>query len=202
MKKIIPGFLASMALLTMSCGSVPQTYYYRIDYERNSDNSVNHVVPSVIGVSQFKADVSYEDDKIVYRDSPYEVQYYHYRRWVAPPKKIVTERVVQDYQASGVFERVVKLPSATVVDYILTGHVQAFEEWDERDTWYGVVTLEFELLDPSNLEVVWTKQFSEKTLVSEKEPVEVVRAISESLGKVIDKSIAEVRQALNTNSSM
>lgn len=202
MKKYIFGFLVSGALLYLSCGSIPQTYYYRIDYERNSSNSANHVVPSAIGVSQFRADVSYENDKIVYRDSPYEVQYYHYRRWVAPPKKIVTERVVRDYQDSGVFESVVKLPSATVVDYILTGQIQAFEEWDEEDSWYGVVTLEFELLDPSNHEVIWTKQFSEKTPVSAKEPVEVVRAISESLGKVIDKSITEVRQALNTNSNL
>lgn len=202
MRKHFSGLLGLIAILTFSCGSIPQTHYYRIDYQSNRTNSANHVVPLTIGITQFRADMLYKDDKIVYRESPYEVKYYHYRRWVARPKKLVTEKVVEQYQSSGVFEKVVKLPAVTKVDYVLTGQIQAFEEWDEPADWYGVVSLRFELIDPSTGEVIWEKALSERTRVDKKEPVEVVKAISESLNKVVGRSIVAVRKALNTNDNI
>jgi len=98
--------------LVANCGSVPQTYYYRVDYQIEDLRNGNQAIPLTFGISQFDVDVLYEGDRIVYRQSPYQVQFYHYRRWVAPPKKIVTEKVLKQFQASGVFANVVRIPSA------------------------------------------------------------------------------------------
>lgn len=177
------------------CGSVPPTYYYRIDYPfANSQNS--SILPHTIGVAQFSADVLYDSDKIVYRNSPYEVQFYHYRRWVAPPKQIVTEKVYQQFRSSGLFQRVVRIPSTFNIDYILRGRITAFEEWDEPQAWFGVVTIEFQLYKTDSSEVVWEQVISEKTPASKQEPAEVVQAISESLNKVVAKSIMEIGEYL------
>ncbi len=180
-----------------NCGGVPPTNYYRIDYEMGNMNTQNnHIIPLTIGIAQITSDILYESDKIVYRNSVYEVHYDHYRRWIAPPKKIITERLFKQYRASGVFQKVVRLPSTSKIDYVLKGRIQAFEEWDESDAWYGLVSLEFQLQHPETSEVVWENVITEKFPALKKDPLEVVKAISESLNKVISKSIEEIKQSL------
>ncbi|MFQ5768956.1 MAG: ABC-type transport auxiliary lipoprotein family protein [bacterium] len=188
---------ALILLIIVNCGSVPPTFYYRIDYTMQEPSTQNNnISPYTLGISQFTADILYENDKIVYRRSPYEVQFYHYRRWVAPPKKIVTEKLLKQFRASGEFQRVVSIPSTFKIDYILKGRIQAFEEWDESSAWYGIVALEFQLQNPETKEILWEKMISEKTPAAKKEPVEVVKAISESLNKVVKKSIEEIKKKL------
>ena len=187
--------------LLANCGSVPQTFYYRVDYQIEELRNGNHVIPLTLGITQFDADVLYEGDRIVYRQSPYQVQFYHYRRWVAPPKKIVTEKVLKQFQASAVFANVVRIPSATKIDYTLNGEIQAFEEWDEGGIWYGLVTIEFKLQN-TDLEIVWNKVFSEKTTIERKNHIEIVKAISRSLDKVVRSSIEEIKNNLKVDSEI
>jgi len=187
--------------LLVNCGSMPQTFYYRIDYKIEELRNGNHAIPLTLGISQFDTDVLYEGDRIVYRQSPYQVQFYHYRRWVAPPKKIVTEKVLKQFQASGVFANVVRIPSATKTDYTLKGDIQAFEEWDEGGGWYGLVAIEFKLQN-TDLEIVWQKMLSEKTIIEKKEHIEIVKAISQSLDKVVKSSIEEIKNNLKLDSNI
>jgi ABC-type uncharacterized transport system auxiliary subunit len=191
MKQLTSVIACSLLPMLYACGSVPPTYYYKIDYElARAQNSAVH--PVTIGVGQFGADVLYESDKIVYRESPYEIQFYHYRRWIAPPKQIVTEKIYQQFRASGMFARVVRIPATFKIDYILKGRITAFEEWDEGQSWYGAVTIEFQLHSPNSNEVVWEDVISERTAAAKKEPAEVVKAISESLNKVVARSLNEI----------
>ncbi len=194
-KSIFFSILLIMVVIT-GCGGIPQTHYYRIDYTPASATSNNAGVPVTLGVSQFTADVLYESDKIVYRNSPYEVQFYHYRRWVAPPRKIVTERILRQYQTSGAFGKVVRLPTKQTVDYVLKGNIRAFEEWDENNAWAGLVTLEFSLQDIESNETIWQKTLSQRTAAVKREPVEVVKAISQSLNQVIQNSIEDIEKHL------
>lgn len=187
--------------LLANCGSVPQTFYYRVDYQIEDLRNGNQAIPFTLGISQFDADVLYEGDRIVYRQSPYQVQFYHYRRWIAAPKKIVTEKVLKQYQASGIFANVVSMPAVTKSDYTLKGEIQAFEEWDEGDSWYGLVTIEFKLQN-TDLEIVWKKSLSEKTLIEKKEHIEIVKAISRSLHKVVKRSIEEIKNHLKLENNI
>ena len=190
-------FLLLMVLLA-GCGGVPQTYYYRVDYDLPTDPASNSQIPITLGVEKFSADILYEGDRIVYRNSPYEVQYYHYRRWIAPPRKIVDERVLAQLQSSSAFQSVVKYPCQCQPDFLLSGKIKAFEEWDEETAWYGIVTLAFELKNAKTQAVVWKKEISEKTQAGEKSPVEVVEAISKSLQKVVDQAITDMEQQVKS----
>jgi len=184
-------------LLIIGCGSVPPTYYYRIHYDMPAHNSPAPI-PVTIGIEPFDADALYKGDRIVYRNSEYEVRFYHYRRWVAPPNKIVQESVIEQFRSSGVFERVVNNKALVKVDYILKGNIKSFEEWDENNSWYGLVSIAFELRNTDTKEIVWQNTLSEKTAVSRKEPSEVARAISESLKRVVEKAIREIVENLKS----
>ncbi|NIR52506.1 hypothetical protein GWO43_28330 [candidate division KSB1 bacterium] len=187
-----------ITLCVLGCGGVPPTYYYRIglDDHRVEEQNNSTFIPVTLGIAQCTTDILYESDKIVYRDSPYEVQFYHYRRWIAPPKKLVTEKIFEQFRSSGYFRKVVSLPAKVELDYILKGRIEAFEEWDERNSWYGLVSVDFKLQNPKTREIVWEKTFSERTPAQKKEPVEVVKAISQSLYKVIGNALDEIKHNL------
>ena len=184
-----------MVALILGCGGVPPTYYYRIHYDMSENNS-SDPIPIILGIRPFDADAIYKGDRIVYRNSEYEVQFYHYRRWVAPPNKIVQESIAEQFQISGGFQKVVSYPPAVEVDYVLTGNIKSFEEWDDQNSWYGLVSIAFELQDRKTGRIIWQNTLSEKTSVSKKDPVEVVKAISQSLKIVVDKAITEIRQKI------
>ncbi|RMI03313.1 MAG: hypothetical protein D6681_10190 [Calditrichaeota bacterium] len=193
-------FGSLLMLLLLHCAGTPPMFYYRIDYSPPSADSLNHLLPAVIGVDRFDADVLYDQDRIVYRSSPYEVQFYNYRRWIAPPPRLVKDRVYEHLRASGLFRQVVRLPSLIPTDYVLQGRIKAFEEWDEADRWFGQVTIVFQLYRVEDRELVWEGEFSHKTPTRQKTPVEVVRAISESLKTVIDQALHSMARQLQHQS--
>ena len=191
--------LIGLSFYIIRCGHVPAIYYYRIDYELPKPDSLNSVIPITLGIKEFETDVIYKGDKIVYRNSPYEVQYYHYRRWVAPPRKLVKEKILEQLKASGDFDNVVSMSNSYKVDYILSGKIKAFEEWDQADSWYGIVTIAFELYRIDTEEVVWEDVFSESTKALKREPIEVIKAISTSLQKVVEMARIEIKQKLRSH---
>ncbi len=199
MRKYLQIFLiVPAAMLLAQCGGVPSTYYYRIDYDAPLSVTGRAPLPVTVAVAQFETDVVYQGDKIVYRSSPYEVQYYHYRRWVAPPRKLVEEAVLNQIRAARAFERVVRVPTLEPVDYVLRGNIKAFEEWDEGEAWFGHVQIEFELFDPERDEVVWRKAYAEKNPAGQKAPVEVVKSISEGVKKVVHQAVLDMAQHLGS----
>lgn len=186
---------ASMPVLLASCGSVPATYYYRVDYPA-APPAPSEPLPLTLGVGGFDSDVLYEGERIVYRNSPYEVQYYHYRRWVAPPRKLVADAVQQQFGVSGAFRRVVSSTAGERFDYLLRGKIEAFEEWDEAEAWFGSVAIEFVLYDADNGAVVWQNRYAEKTPAARKDPLMVVEAISASLQRVVARAREDVAAKL------
>ena len=186
-------FLMVSTFLFLQCGSVPATYYYQIDYG-NSPSLSSETIPLSLAIGKFDTDIIYEGDRIVYRNSPYEVQYYHYRRWIAPPHKLVENAVLEKCQSSGLFQRVTPLGNDMYPEYILSGRIKAFEEWDEGESWFGNVKIYFELEKVDSGEIIWQKEFSEKKQASAKEPLAVVKAISASVNVIIESALTELGQ--------
>jgi ABC-type uncharacterized transport system auxiliary subunit len=188
-------WLFSFCLLLSSCGGVPETYYYTLAFAPDSQklNDGHAPLPFALGVQKFEAEVIYDDDRIIYRDSPYEIKYYFYRRWVAPPRQLVTEKVVSYLSDSGLFERVTAYPAPANVKYVLSGRLLAFEEWDEQNNWYGKVVFSVSLHEPATQRVVWKSKFEHLQPVTKKIPAAFVEALSLSMKKCLDdlaKSIA------------
>jgi phospholipid/cholesterol/gamma-HCH transport system substrate-binding protein len=190
----LTGYMPVLLCITLvGCGSVPPTYYYRLDYGIDSPQSQNpDGLPVSVGITAFKSDLLYESEKIVYRDSKYEAKFYNYRKWIAPPRQLVVEKLVKEYRHANRFKRVVRLPASQPVDYILGGRLLSFEEWDEGNSWYGAVAISFCLMQPGSDEIIWEKTISERTPASTREPAEVVISINKSLDKVLQQSIEEI----------
>ncbi len=183
-----------VTLVLIRCGgSVPEMHYYLIDYpvaKQTDGGEATHQV--VLGVARFEVAPLYKEERLVYRDSPYEGKYYHYHRWIASPEQMITEKVIEQLNASNLFEQVLAFPKYSQVDYLLEGTIKALEEWDEKDQWYARVQIAFELVSKADYQIVWQKTIEKKNVVPHKTPAEIVKGINLS----VQQCVAEVEQGL------
>jgi ABC-type uncharacterized transport system auxiliary subunit len=187
--------LFAVCSLLFSCGGVPETFYYTLAFDNGPTQNDGHSpLPFTLGVEKFQSDVIYDDDRIIYRDSPYEVKYYFYRRWAAPPRHLVTDKIVGYLSESGLFEKVTTYPTAGEVKYVLNGRLLAFEEWDEESKWYGKVAIKASLYEPATQRVVWSGKFESMHPVSKKIPAAVVEALSLSVKKCLEEMTQSIMQ--------
>jgi ABC-type uncharacterized transport system auxiliary subunit len=183
----IASLLFIFSSFLQSCGGVPETYYYTLAFEQSAPLNDGHTpLPFALGVEKFQSETIYDDDRIIYRDSPFEVKYYFYRRWVAPPRHLITEKVLSHLSDAGLFEKVAMHPSNVNVKYVLSGRLLAFEEWDEQNNWYGKVAFKASLYEPAAQRVVWNGSFEHLQPVAKKIPSAVVEALSVSMKKCLD----------------
>lgn len=192
-----PAKTFALCLLLQACGGVPQTFYYTVAPLALSEMKENvNAKPStnavVLGVEKFSSEALYDDDRLIYRGSPYEVKYDHYRRWASAPKQLVTEEVMKSLQAARVFREVTGFPGSAKVDYVLTGRVLAFEEWDRGEQWFGRVAFAAQLYDLAARRILWSEIFEAETRAEKRVPTAVVAAI----GKSLEKCLADLQQAL------
>ena len=70
------------------CGAVPLKQYYTLNYvpspsrERVSDSAYQ----CVIRLRDFDIEEAYDRPEIVYRQSPFQLQYDYYRSWAVKPR--------------------------------------------------------------------------------------------------------------------
>ena len=147
MKKLTNFSLILILLfIFFSCSSAPKTHFYLIDYPVSVAKENSHPVHQVVlGVSKFRVEPLYSDTRLVYRENPYEGNYYFYHRWVTSPGKMVTDKTIEQLAASNLFKQVVSFPRHVQCDYIINGNIKALEEWDENNKWYAKVKIDFEL---------------------------------------------------------
>ena len=192
-KKLLTLFFL-LPLFYLCGGNIPEIHYYLIDYPVTPTTGKSEPVHQItLGIERFNAAPLYEEERLVYRDSPYEGKYYHYHRWITSPEVMITDKVTEQLAASNLFQQVVPFPKFSQVDYILHGTIKALEEWDEGNQWYARVQIAFELVDLKTRQIVWQRTIEEKNLVAQKIPAEIVKGIN--LG--VQQCIEEAQKELN-----
>ena len=81
----------------------------------------------MIVVESLASDAAYDDERIVYRNGPYRLDYYNYHRWSSPPGALVGGYLEKALARTGDFKAVVRDQTSDAA-MILGGHVTAIEE--------------------------------------------------------------------------
>lgn len=200
LRRLILGVLASfLAILVIGCGvateNVPETRYFVIDYTLPRKKNAGPVLPVSIGVDNFRADVVYRTDKIVYRRVPYQIEFYPYERWGARPEEMVTDRLIDHLISVNRFREVVRATSGTHSDYLVRGRVKRFEE-DSSNGFSAVAQLEVSLLDRKTGTVLLHRRVTKRTPAKSKPPLGFVNAMAENLKALLGQLADEIVQAV------
>lgn len=179
----------ALALVTAACtGKLPETRYYQLAAPSQ------HAAPGndLIVLDTPTTDQAYDDERIVYRTTPYRLDYYQYQRWSSPPGVMVGNYLEQALEASGKFRGVVRemTPDAPVV---LSGRVVAIEEVDRSKTaWHGRLVLELVLSDARSNEALWTRQFEEIEPLRQQTPEGLAAALSTAMQRITAAALPEI----------
>src|SRR5262245_24174061 len=124
-----------LLLLLVACGGrTPETRFYQLADPAGKPWGGNGVA---LVVEVLTTDSAYDDERIVYRVTPYRLDYYSYHRWSAAPGLLIANYLERAFEKSGHFGAVTREqnPAAPVT---LGGRVIAIEEVDQTETrWLG-----------------------------------------------------------------
>lgn len=187
-------------VFVLACGSVPQRQYFTLSYPLTEDRATESrppLHPLRLRLKPFTSTLPYDRPHIVYRQSPYLFQYYAFRLWASKPQHMLREIVERHLLASRLVADVEREYGDHLPDYELEAEVEAIEEFDSGDVWYGHLAMRFELIRFKDKKIVWRGHFDRRRVVHKKEPVHVVRALSGILEDEVRRVVAELDHVLS-----
>jgi ABC-type uncharacterized transport system auxiliary subunit len=198
--------LAFLVLCIAACtGKTPDTRFYQL--ASPGQIASRNGAGIELAIEPLDTDPAYDDERIVYRLTPYRLDYYNYHRWSSAPGTLIADFLERSFEASGRFRTVTRDTNAAPVT--LGGRVVAIEEVDKTKTaWIGRVVIELRLTDTATGNVLWTEQYEELEPVTQQTPEGLAAALSLALRRISDKALpivsnlaiqtAQVREAKST----
>jgi len=178
-----------------TCSSVPENHYFTMSYVLLPNKGrVLQKMPATVRVRQLEITPAYDTERIVYRYSPYEFQYYNFMLWAVKPQKMVTDLLIRHLQHARIFSDVSMDYGERRPDYEISGMIHAIEELDSGDQWFAHLALSLRMTRFRGEKVVWSHDVNVKKQVYNKSPVYVVKALSELMETEMDKAVKKLQQ--------
>jgi ABC-type uncharacterized transport system auxiliary subunit len=172
------------------CSSVPPTNYYIFapDLETPSPTS-SSTYPYVVAIDEFQADVPYQQERIVFRASPYQVNFYEYHRWLRPTNDLVTDQALKVLEAMHRFKRVHAQPYDIPSDYILQGRIKMFDQWVATTPPMVRIQIDYRFLAAQSEQVLWARRIDTTAPLASLGLIDTVKgfesALEENLRQVV-----------------
>ncbi len=182
-----------LALVGGCSGTAPNVRYYELQLELPAAQRPDAVAERpVLAVEPFEVDTAYDDNRIVYRESPVRLDYYFYHRWSASPGTMVADELRSAYAKSGGFAAVEEgVTRETTV--VLSGRVLAIEEVDlSKQRWKGRLRLSLQLRDVKTGELLWSKRLEEEEPMRAPTQEALALALSAALGRVVKATTSDL----------
>ena len=182
-------WVALLALAAAGCGggAIPKMHYYVLDLPPSPRATQQPPdAPYTLAVLPLRAPDQLEQDRIVYRASGVEVDFYDYHRWARRPPELVTSVLIDRLRARNVFANIFLFDGRTKTDYLLRGSLEHLEEVDSPGSVSVRADLSAELIDVKANRPVWTKGCSQTGPVSSGEVKAVVEAMTRAMNACVD----------------
>ncbi len=175
-------FIIFLVSLLVFCSQVPQTRYFILG-ERDV-SPASETKDKTLVIRPFTADPLYEQDQMVYKESPFEVKYDHYRRWALPPARLLTLEAEKYFRACRHYRNVSRTVQGDDNFDMLEGHIERFEEVYQNNQRVAVVAIRFEFRNMDTRQLLWRDTIEKKVTISGGHSKDIVKAMSEATFRV------------------
>lgn len=193
---LIALWLGSLVVLT-GCASVPPTHYYTfqpVPVIAREPSSPRY--SASIGVEAYEAETPYQQDRIVFRKSPYEVNFYEYHRWLRPPTELVTEQVQKLLRTSELFQQVHEYTYDSTPDYLLRGRILLFDQWYNGKGSSVQIGIHYQFVEVAQERILWSDVIETTATVPTLDIVETVKGFESAVQENISHALASIEKVL------
>jgi len=142
-------------------------------------------------VRPFTARDPYNQERLVYRSSPYQLDFYNYHRWAASPAELVTDWTRRYLRGTGLFAKVLPTPEGNT-DFALGGVIRQVEEVDHEQTWEAVLTIDFWLARADQRSPFWFRSYTATQPAARRNPQAIAEAMSRNLENILGQLTADL----------
>jgi cholesterol transport system auxiliary component len=201
MRVTLGALAAGLAAILSGCyfGKQTETKYYVLDYIPTppKERIAKGPYPFVLRMRDCNIAEAYRRSQIVYRQSANQMEFYGYHLWAVDPDRMITDLAIKHLKAAQLFENVTRSVENYVPNYLMGCDIQAIEEYDNKDSWYSHLAIEYQLEDAKTNQIVWKKLYDLRKSVAQQEPVYVVRELNYLLETINNRMAGELEVALD-----
>lgn len=150
-----------------------------------------------VAVREFRAPAFLREGPIVYRQSPEQIDFYSYHRWVEDPRRVVTVGFARRIQASGLFQSVDLFDGHESASCLLTGTLDHLEEVDRDATVFVEVSISARLLNLRTGEVLWQDTKSKTTKLERRSMHGIVTQMSDDVGDLVEGLVSSMQERVS-----
>ena len=146
----------------------------------------------ILLVNTVEVEKIYNDYRVVYRVSPYQLNYYYYNYWIKKPEILVREAIVEYLSGINAFKQVTTGFSGGDPDLQLTAKVYILEESDQGNSWFAHLKMDIVVRDFKSGQQVVFHSFDRQKQIMQKKVERLPVLISKILKEEIDKMIGKL----------
>jgi len=201
MKKFYKFTIFSIILIFfVGCMSSPMKKYYQIHLENvnmgKSQNIDIKVIDKILLVEKIDIEEIYNDYRLVYRKSPFQLNYYSYKFWIKKPDRVIRDAIVQYLSNKKVFNKVIMEFLEWEPDLIMKVRTNIIEEYDIGENWFAHLSMKFKIIDFKSGEVILIHKFDRKKRLIIKKVDNIPVCLSKILQEELDKMINNLSKKL------
>jgi ABC-type uncharacterized transport system auxiliary subunit len=192
--------LAALVILA-GCGRVKYPNYYTLNLPAPPDAPAAEKTHATLAIREFRAPTYLRQGAIVYKTSPEEINFYAYHRWAMDPRDFVTNSIIDQLRASGVFAHVRTYNGSRDVDYVLSGRLEKLEELDYQGSVKVQVAISAEMTSIATGAIVWSDAVSETGDVNKRDVPAVVSEMNRTVQLAITKLVTQLSTGWSAGST-
>jgi len=193
MRKLAIPLLA--ILLVAGCLSTPTKRYFQI-VAMDLDAQPHPLIGKVVYVEPVRVDPLYDDFRVIYRVSPYELKYYSTVFWAKTPDDLVREAISDYLIRKAGFPRVMIDVLQGEPEISLRTNVRLIEEIDNPDVWYARLAMDLEFLEFKSGRTIVRHSFDRKMPLEARKVSFLPGVISGMLVTELDAAVQKLAEAL------
>ena len=191
--------LSAIVVAAAACGGkiqYPKYYVLNVPSAPAPSGAQARPLLGSVAVRNFSAPSFLRSGPIVYRESAEQINFYQYHRWAVDPRASVTNALLQNIQARGLFASVTQYDGREASDYLITGKLDQLEEIDNGRDVRVAVSVSAQLMNLKTGEVIWRDTTSEVTRLEHRTVPGVVAEMSQAVQMSVDHLVSSMQKKL------
>jgi ABC-type uncharacterized transport system auxiliary subunit len=180
--------LLSLIIFLSGCWSSHARRYYQFHLGEEVEPDTKTIQKTIL-IERIEVDDLYDEFRMVYRVSPYEMNYYSYEFWADKPATLIRDSITHWLLRKNLFKKVTQQISGGEPDILWISKIHIIEEIDTPGAWYARLSMEIELFDFRSKESLYYHRFDRKEKLVTKSvalvPVVLSNILEEELTKVV-----------------